>query len=196
MTRAPDGSFVFQNLEPKHRPKATWALTFTIVVASVLGEEFPALKEQFDILPSAVRAGEWWRLVTGALLHGGYLHLAANAYFGWSIGARVERYIGAWRLLVITAVAMLASGLAVTFFSEIPAVGFSGVLYGWLASWLAFHLTPRFPGLRLSGPQRSAYLQLLGANLLLSLLPGISLLAHAGGFVAGFAAAYVLGQKR
>ncbi len=196
MTRAPDGSFVFQNLAPRFRPRATWALVALIVVVSLLGEADPVLKVRFDLLPAAVRSGEWWRVITGQLLHGGVLHLAANAYFGWAIGARVERHIGSFRLLAISAAAMLGTGLAVTYLSERPMVGFSGVLYGWLASWLAFHLTPRYPGLRLSGPQRSAYLQLLGANLLISLLPGISLLGHAGGFVAGFAAAFVLGQGR
>lgn len=196
MTRAPDGAFVLQNLAPKHRPKATWVLTALFVAVSLVGEASPAFKLQFDLLPAAVRSGEWWRAITGQLLHGGFVHLAANAYFGWSIGARVERHIGTWRLLVISAVSMLGTALAVSFLSETRMVGFSGVLFGWLASWLAFHLTPRFPGLRLSGPQRAAYLQMLLANLFISLLPGISLLGHAGGFVSGFAAAFVLGQGR
>jgi membrane associated rhomboid family serine protease len=195
LTRTPEGGFVYENLRPRFRPLATWALTGAIVVAFLIQSSVPGLTERFDVDPAAVRTGEWWRIVTGAFLHGGLLHLAANAYFGWSIGARIERFIGPWRLLAVSAVAMVGSGLAVTYFSRGPVLGFSGVLFGWLASWLAFHLTPRFPGLRLSGPMRTAYLQLLIANLAISLLPGISAMGHLGGFIGGFAAAFLLGLK-
>ncbi|MGC4116232.1 MAG: rhomboid family intramembrane serine protease [Myxococcales bacterium] len=134
MTRTPSGTFVFQNLAPKFRPKATWALNAVIVVVSLIGLSSPVLFEQFALDPEAVRAGEWWRIVTSQLLHGSYIHLAANVYFGFSIGARVERFIGPWRLLAISAVSMLGTGLAVTFLGKVPMVGFSGVIYGWLAS--------------------------------------------------------------
>ncbi|MBI5547165.1 MAG: rhomboid family intramembrane serine protease [Deltaproteobacteria bacterium] len=196
MTRTPQGVYVQQDLRPRFRPVVTWGLTATLIAVFVVQGAMPGFTARFFVEPQAVRDGQWWRILTGAFLHGNVLHLAANAYFGWAIGARVERYIGPWRLMLITLSAMVGSGLAVSLLGTVPAVGFSGVLYGWLASWLAFHLTPRFPGLRLSGPQRSAYLQLLGANLLLSLRPGISLLGHAGGFVAGFAAAFALGLTR
>lgn len=188
------GVRVYRFLSPRFRPWATWGLTACIVLLFLVQAQVPDLVDRLSVDPRAIRDGEWWRIVTGALLHQNLLHLGFNAYFGWSIGARVERFVGAWRLLGVSAAAMLGSGVAIAVASRYPAVGFSGVLYGWLASWLAFHLTPRFPGLRLSGPQRTAYLQLLAANLLLSLLPGISLLAHLGGFVGGFAAAFALGR--
>lgn len=196
LTRAPDGSYGYQNLQPRHRPVLTWVCMLGAVAVFLVQTAIPGFTESFDLHPEAVRAGAWWRIVTGSFLHGNAIHLAANAYFGWAIGARIERHIGSWNLLPITVVAMLGAGLAVTLLTSTPAVGFSGVLFGWLASWLAFHLTPRFPGLRLSGPMRSAYLQMLLANLFISLLPGISLAAHAGGFVSGFVAAWVLGRRR
>jgi membrane associated rhomboid family serine protease len=193
--RGPDGVFAYQKLAPRHRPVATWVLMGACIATFAVQFVTRGFAESFDVRPAAVRAGEWWRIFTGAFLHGGALHIAANVYFGWTIGARLERHIGALRLLTITLVSIIGSGMAICYLSSNPAVGFSGALFGWLAAWLAFHLTPRFPGLRLSGPQRSAFLQMLLANFLISLLPGISMLGHAGGFVGGFAVALVLGLK-
>ena len=184
----------YEDLRPRHRPVATSALVALIVLAFLAQKLLPGLEEALAVGPEALR-GEPWLIVTGALMHGNAVHLAANAYFGWKVGSHVERSIGALRLLVITAVAMVGSGLAVALTVH-RAVGFSGVLFGWLASWLAFHLTPRFPGLRLAGGQRTAYLQTVVLNVLISLVPGISWEGHLGGFVSGFAAAYLLGQGR
>jgi membrane associated rhomboid family serine protease len=192
---APDGTYVYDDLRPRFRPLATKALIASLVAGYALQVLVPGLTERFAVAAGPVIQGEWWRLVTGAFLHGGLLHLLANSWFGWIIGGRIERYVGPGRLLAITAAAMLGSSLLVVLGGS-AAVGFSGVLYGWLAAWLAFHLTTRYRGLRLDRVQWRAYLQILGANLLLSLLPGISLLGHLGGFGAGFAMAYLLGLKR
>jgi membrane associated rhomboid family serine protease len=182
---------VYGDPRPDHPPLATGALMALIVLAYVADWMVPGLKDAWAVRPEAL-LGEPWRLVTGAFMHADPIHLAANAYFGWYIGSRVERVIGAARLLVISAVAMVGSGVAVAI-SHQSAVGFSGVLFGWFASWLAFHLTPRFPALHLSGPQRAAYIQNLVLNVLISLVPGISFQAHLGGFVSGFVVAYLLG---
>ncbi len=176
-------------------PYFTVSLLAAAVLTFVWQMMDPSLAGKGAVISEAVRGGEWYRIGTGALLHGGSLHLLANAYFAWGIGSYLESQIGSMRLIVISLAAMLGSGLSIVAMGS-NAVGLSGVLYGWLASWFAFHLTSGFPGLTLSGPRLRAYLQLLGMNLLISLLPGISLLAHAGGFVGGFLAALVLGLIR
>ncbi|HCF62656.1 MAG TPA: hypothetical protein DFS52_32290 [Myxococcales bacterium] len=190
-----EGIYVFARPRRQFRPLATRALIASLIAGYALQVLLPGLTGQLAVAAGPVAAGEWWRLVTGAFLHGGLLHLAANSWFAWVIGSRIERHVGPARLLLITVVAMLGSSLLVVGAGS-AAVGFSGVLCGWLASWLAFHLTTRYPALRLDRLQWRAYLQILGANLLLSLLPGISFLGHLGGFVAGFVAAYLLGLQR
>jgi len=170
--------------------KGLVALIVGVYAAQLL---IPGLREAFAVTPEALH-GEPWRIATGALVHGDAIHLAANSYFGWYIGARIERQIGSARLLIISLVSLVGAGLAVALRGQ-AAVGFSGVLFGWFASWLAFHVTPRYPGLRLAGAQRAAYIQNLVLNLFISLLPGISGVAHIGGFASGFAAAYLLGRK-
>lgn len=189
-----EGVFVYKASRPRSKPVATKALIASLVAVYALQTMVPGLTGQLAVAAGPVAAGEWWRLLTGGFLHGGLLHLAANAYFGWVIGSRLERIVGPGRLLAITLAALLGSSLLVVA-GGAAAVGFSGVLYGWLASWLAFHLTTRFPELRFDRLQWRSFLQILGANLLLSLLPGISFLGHFGGFVAGFALAFMLGKQ-
>lgn len=196
LTRAPDGTFVYQRPGPRFRPALTWALTAAMVAVFFAQQSVGGFTARFAIDPLAVRDGEWWRIVTGTFLHANLLHLAANAYFGLSIGTRLERHIGTWRLLALTTASMAGAGIAIVWLGSGPAVGFSGVLFGWLASWLAFHLTPRFPHLHFSPAMRTAYVQTVALNLFISLLPGISWQGHAGGFVAGFCVAYVLGRQR
>ncbi len=191
---APGDSDPLEQLRPRHRPVATGFL-LALLALVFLGQKLdPSLTDALAVTPEALH-GEPWRIATGALVHAGYLHIAANTYFGWFVGARIERHIGAARLLLISLVAMVCAGLVVALRGQ-EAVGFSGVVFGWFASWLAFHLTPRFPGLRLSGPQRAAYIQNLVLNLLISAMPVISAAAHLGGFAGGFAAAFLLGQRR
>jgi membrane associated rhomboid family serine protease len=192
MQRDAEGTYAWQDLRPRNRPTLTRILIASLVVTFVAQTLIPGFTEQYALISSAVLAGQWWRLFTGPFLHANILHLAANSYFGWMIGARIEQHVGAARLLVITVVSLIGSSVLIVVGGS-NAVGFSGVLFGWLASWLGFHLTPRFPGLRLSGAQRRSYLQLLAVNLVISLLPGISALGHLGGFVSGFLVSLLLG---
>lgn len=183
----------FASLKPRFGHRATNVMIGAIVLVFAMQVLDPTLEQRYFASADRIREGAWWLIITGAFLHGGILHLAMNAYVGWFMGARVEQHIGPWRMVVISAVAMLTSGIGIVIADQ-NAVGFSGVLYGWLASWLGFHLSSGFPGLKLSGAQLRAYIQLLAMNLVLSFMPGISLAAHAGGFVGGFIASFILGK--
>src|SRR5437763_790970 len=45
--------------------------------------------------------GEWWRLLTYALVHYGLLHLLMNLYGHFALGTLVERMFGSIRFLVL-----------------------------------------------------------------------------------------------
>ncbi len=195
LQRGADGVYAYRQRRPPPRARVTGAIV-ALLIGVYLGQmTVPGLTESYALISSLVVRGQWWRLVTGQLLHANLLHLAANCYFGWNIGARVERVVGPLRMVEITLPSLLGAGASITLGGG-NAVGFSGVLFGWLASWLGFHLTSRFPALRLTGAQRNAYLQLLAVNLVISLLPGISALGHLGGFVSGFLVSLLLGSRR
>ena len=42
----------------------------------------------------AIEAGEWWRALTAAFLHGGTMHILFNMYFLYIFGPRLERQVG------------------------------------------------------------------------------------------------------
>ncbi|HEX7047497.1 MAG TPA: rhombosortase [Gammaproteobacteria bacterium] len=108
-----------------------WLLGFFAVVFSLLGgPSSPALRYE----RVAVLAGEWWRLLSGNLVHLGIAHLLLNlaglALIGWIFGPGLRAAHWLWVLL--------GSGIAigVGFLLLNPElawyVGLSGVLHGLL----------------------------------------------------------------
>jgi len=47
----------------------------------------------------AVRAGEWWRLLSYAIEHGNLIHIVVNMSVVWTLGFGLEHFdaVGAWR---------------------------------------------------------------------------------------------------
>lgn len=79
---------------------------------------------------SLVRAGEYWRMATYAILHIGYVHLILNTWAGWSWSVTVERVLGHARFFAIYTVAALGGGAAVVLFSDATTAGASGAMFG------------------------------------------------------------------
>ena len=73
--------------------------------------------------------GEWWRLVTAALLHGSFIHLAFNCFALWRAGILLERLVG-WRwfaaLFCVSAVGGSVASLLINP-DNIVGVGASGL---------------------------------------------------------------------
>lgn len=162
-------------------PRAHWMtpVTFALIAASVgvfvfFGQRQPP--SWGVLLGTAVAQGEWWRLATSLVTHGGALHLGFNMWAVWTIGRPLEGLLGSGRLLLITLVTGLGSGLAVLVvdFNQ-PTVGLSGAILGWVGVLL--------PILKREG-RRQVLLWLLQVAAI-SLLPGVSWAGHLGGFLAG-----------
>jgi rhomboid protease GluP len=58
-----------------------------------------------------IRAGEIWRLITPALLHGSVPHIAFNMYALWSFGSNQERYFGHARFLALYVLSAFAGNV-------------------------------------------------------------------------------------
>ncbi len=180
-----------------HLPVATIALLSIIAATTVL--EF-VLARSTDPPPSmlmalggmnstAVRAGEWYRLLTAALLHGGILHLVLNGLALLFGGSVVESLANrAWLVTIAVGSAVSGSLLGVLLNdASIVSVGASGSIMGILAAGavLAFRLP--------AGPQRTQLLATLARFLIPSLLPlattstggRIDYSAHIGGALGG-----------
>ena len=90
--------------------------------------------------------GQYWRLITPAFLHFGWLHIVFNSLWLWELGAKVERVMGRFNMVLLFLVIALVSNASQFAFGG-PALfgGMSGVVYGLLGfSWVAPLLQPRW----------------------------------------------------
>lgn len=87
--------------------------------------------------------GEWWRLVTPAFLHFGFMHIAFNLLWWWELGGLVEKEQSSWRLLALTTVIILVSNAAQFLSYGAGFGGLSAVVYGLLGYlWLYPYVDP------------------------------------------------------
>ena len=116
---------------------------------------------RFAMYREGVAYGEWWRMLTSALLHGGPIHLAFNCYFFYSLLPLLERVagqLGSIALLVLGAVggsigvlvegnaAIGASGAAFAVMSALPGISIGGHIGGLITGFLGgavLFLAPR-----------------------------------------------------
>ena len=88
--------------------------------------------------------GQYWRLVTPAFLHFGWLHIAFNSMWLWELGGKVERVMGHMNMFLLFLVIAIVSNTSQFAFGG-PGLfgGMSGVVYGLLGfSWVAPLLQP------------------------------------------------------
>ncbi|MFD2092534.1 rhomboid family intramembrane serine protease [Blastococcus deserti] len=140
--------------------------------------------------PFLVQLGEWWRLITAAFLHIGPVHLAMNMLALLLFGSELEHQLGRWRFLGLYLVAALGGATAIQLFGAPGGyvAGASTAIYGLLGG-LGVLMLARRQDVR-------GLLTLLLINVFISFLPGVSLLGHLGGLVAGALAAGVLVATR
>jgi len=138
--------------------------------------------------PLVLREGEWFRLFTAALLHGGPLHLLFNGVALWMAGVVLEPLVGRAWLFALFFIGTLGGSLMSLAINPaaVVSVGASGAIMGLLAAALVLAL--RFP----AGPQRTAIHMGLLRVFIPSLIPlavhsgeRIDFAAHLGGALAG-----------
>jgi membrane associated rhomboid family serine protease len=144
------------------------------------------------LIPSAVlHGGQWWRILTGAFLHGSLLHIGVNMLSLWFLGRFIEYAMGSWRMLVVYLVSLVVSGLGVVYFSDpmVPTVGASGAIFGLFGALFAIGFKLGKPGMDLV----RANIGILVLNLIITFtVPSISWQAHVAGLLAGFALTYLI----
>jgi membrane associated rhomboid family serine protease len=144
-------------------------------------------------------------LVTHAFLHGDFMHLALNLGFLLAFGSFVERHLGLGRYLLLFALTAAAGALTELWFrgpEPLALIGASGAVYGMTGAAARF----MFAGGGLDQRRRALVFVavFLGLNLVLGItglgdfLAGAAVgwKAHAGGFLAGVALAFLLGGRR
>lgn len=128
--------------------------------------------------------GEWWRILTAALVHLSPVHLGFNTLLIFLIGREVERHFGAIVMLSLIVASAAGGALACMYFQpEVPVGGASTVGYGLFAMLIALS---RVEHRDLRGPI-ALLLVNLGYSMLLS---NVSVWGHIGGLVGGAVIAF------
>ncbi|MHB8139856.1 MAG: rhomboid family intramembrane serine protease [Vulcanimicrobiaceae bacterium] len=145
-----------------------------------------ALVAHGGLLPAAVlQDHQYWRIVTGAFLHAGWLHIGLNMLSLWWLGSFIERILGSPRTLLVYAVSLVVSGFGVVYFSspDVVTIGASGAIFGLFGALFAIGVKYGPPGMALIRANLGILLINLAATFL---IPEISKAAHVAGLLAGF----------
>jgi len=144
--------------------------------------------------PPLTLGGQWWRLGSSMFLHYGVLHVGLNMVCLYQVRV-AEQLFGRIGLFAIYLVAGLGGGIATLVASpNAVAAGASGAVFGVYGAFAAF-LVLRRAQIEPEAWKRTARSigQFLLINLAVGLMvSGISLSAHVGGLIVGFAAGAAL----
>ncbi|MDP3305046.1 MAG: rhomboid family intramembrane serine protease [Erysipelotrichaceae bacterium] len=126
---------------------------------------------------------EVWRFLTVGFVHISIFHLLINTMALMNLGTITEKIYGKLRFTTILVVSIIIGSLFV-FVGEGNSltVGMSGGLYGLMG---ALFVNTFETGLIKQPNVRSQFIRILTVNIIISLMPGISLMGHLGGFVGG-----------
>jgi rhomboid protease GluP len=136
--------------------------------------------------------GEWWRLVTAGFLHGGLIHILMNSWVLFDLGAQVEEFYGASRMLVIYFVGTVVGFYASAWWSPTLSTGSSAGICGLLGAMIAYGVTSQTS---MGSAIRGMYIRWAMYILVLGLLPFLPIdnAAHIGGLAGGFGVGYIAG---
>ena len=105
-------------------------------------------------MPYQVELGEWWRLLSGSLLHSGWLHLVPNLAFLFYVGWNVETVLGSSGMALLLVAAGIGSMALSSVAGDAATVGASGMTFavfgaaialGWrYALWLPRRFRARY----------------------------------------------------
>jgi membrane associated rhomboid family serine protease len=104
----------------------------TISLTALAGDERSAIAAGF-VKQYFVTYHEYWRILTGAAVHGGLLHVVMNCYAFWMFGRLVEMLSNRAHLAIVFLLSCIGGGLlSLYFLPEVPSVGASGGIVGLL----------------------------------------------------------------
>jgi len=95
--------------------------------------------ESAGVVKGAIREGEIWRLATGTLLHGNFLHFFLNMTALLSLGKLLEVLAGGYLLPLVFILAAIGDSICSLYFlPETTSVGSSGGIMGILGFLIVF----------------------------------------------------------
>lgn len=134
---------------------------------------------------------EFYRLITCAFIHIGFMHLTLNTYSLYVIGVQLESYFGKLKYIIIYLFSAITASLMSVILTDSISAGASGALFGLLGALLYFGYHYR---VFLGGALKSQIIPLIIVNLAFGfMMSGIDNAAHIGGLIGGFLIAMAVG---
>ncbi|MEG2283404.1 MAG: rhomboid family intramembrane serine protease [Bacilli bacterium] len=154
---------------------------------------FDNYTNRFCVYGPLIRAGEYYRLITGIFLHGGILHLVFNMYALYIIGSQIEGFMGKTKYLIIYLFSGVMGSLLSITLGSYASVGASGAIFGLMGCLLYFGYHYR---VYLGNVIKSQIIPLILFNLVMGfVMTGIDNFAHIGGLIGGILISIALGVK-
>jgi rhomboid protease GluP len=177
---------------------AASVLVFAIMVLSGVSAFNPTPQQAIafgaDFGPLTL-SGQWWRLVTSMFVHFGLIHLGLNMWCLWNLGRAAEHLLGRFSYLL----AYLSSGIfgsiaSVYWHPRAAGAGASGAIFGLAGVLVSFVYLKKTPAhLQIDSKMLSSLGTFIAYNMIFgAAIPGISLAAHLGGLIMGFAVGALL----
>lgn len=170
-------------------PVYTYIL-ITCIVAVTIAQFAVGLPESVEIAgfdkPRFLVAHEYWRILTGAALHGGLLHIFMNSYALYGFGSLMEMLSNRAHLAIVFLLSAIGGGLlSLVFLPEGISVGASGGIVGLIGYLLVYAFRRRQ---FISSAFRRSLLVNIGFLLIFGLLlyNVVDNFGHIGGLVTGF----------
>ncbi len=142
-----------------------------------------------------IRAGQLWRFLTPALLHGSIAHIGFNMYALYIFGVGLERHFGHRRFLLLYILTAFTGNVLSFLLSSGYSIGASTAIFGLVGAEGVFLLQNR----KLFGSQFKGAIAniifVVVVNLFIGLAPGIDDWGHVGGLLGGLIFAWFAGPR-
>lgn len=159
------------------------AINVLIYFGTILTGTYDSVVRSFCVFGPYIRAGEYYRIITGMFLHGSILHLLFNCYALFIIGSQLESFLGRFKYFIIYFFAGISGSLFSMMFSANPSIGASGAIFGLMGSLIYFGYHYR---VYLGNYVKTQLIPLVVINLIIGFsVSNIDNFAHIGGLIGG-----------
>lgn len=144
--------------------------------------------------PLIVQGFEIFRFLTAGLVHVDSFHLLMNVIAFNNLGMMVEPILSKWRYLIVLLAGIVFGNVFVYIVDQgVIGLGISGGLFAILGVLLVY----LFETQAIKNPRiQSRVMSILFMNLLISMLPGVSMMAHVGGLQAGIFLGLIFSKRK
>lgn len=132
--------------------------------------------------------GEFYRIITYGFFHSDIFHIGFNALALYYIAPIVINFTSKKFTYIVYFIALIVSGIGIVFFSNSIAIGASGAIMGLFGILIFYAIKAAKAGYN---DLLRGLMPVIIINVMISLMPGISLSGHLFGIITGIIASVI-----